>query len=169
MCYLKAIASISLYSVSNNSICNEFLDIQSNTDGITVPEIKKWTTSGSYGFIFHAWLRFDEIPKDPVNAEADDNKNVRRIILSLLSHQGTGYEIFVDRHGKLVVAVITKKEFLTTTVASPLLLDKRWHLVTVGVIPPKRPFSYTQVTIYIDGNQRLGATLKFGAFTEVTL
>lgn len=42
----------------------------------------------------------------------------------------------------------------------------RWHLITIGIIPPKRPFAYTQIFGYIDGHQKLGATIKFGAFTE---
>lgn len=43
----------------------------------------------------------------------------------------------------------------------------RWHLITIGIIPPKRPFAYTQITSYVDGHQKIGATIKFGAFTEV--
>lgn len=43
----------------------------------------------------------------------------------------------------------------------------RWHLVSVGIIPPKRPFAYTQISCYIDGHQRLGATIKLGSFTDV--
>lgn len=44
--------------------------------------------------------------------------------------------------------------------------SKRWHLITIGILPPKRPFAYTQILSYIDGQQKLGATIKFGAFTE---
>lgn len=42
----------------------------------------------------------------------------------------------------------------------------RWHLITIGIIPPKRPFAYTQILTYVDGQQTLGATIKFGTFTE---
>lgn len=42
----------------------------------------------------------------------------------------------------------------------------RWHLITIGIIPPKRPFAYTQILSYVDGHQKLGATIKFGAFTD---
>lgn len=38
--------------------------------------------------------------------------------------------------------------------------------MTIGIIPPKRPFAYTQISSYVDGHQKLGATIKFGAFTE---
>lgn len=43
--------------------------------------------------------------------------------------------------------------------------QNRWHLITIGIIPPKRPFAYTQILTYVDGQQTLGATMKFG-FTE---
>lgn len=39
-------------------------------------------------------------------------------------------------------------------------------MITIGILPPKRPFAYTQILSYIDGHQKLGATIKFGAFTE---
>lgn len=45
----------------------------------------------------------------------------------------------------------------------------RWHLVTIGIIPPKRPFAYTQISSHIDGHQKLGATIKFGAFSDVNI
>lgn len=45
-------------------------------------------------------------------------------------------------------------------------ISKRWHLITIGILPPKRPFAYTQILSYIDGHQKLGATIKFGAFTD---
>lgn len=85
---------------------------------------------------------------------------------SLLTTQGTGYEIFVDCHGKIVIGIITRKEYLATSVSGPSLIDRKWHLITIGIIPPKRPFAYTQITSFIDGHQRLGATIKFGAFAE---
>lgn len=109
------------------------------------------------------------------------------LIHSLLTSQGTGYEIFIDNNGKLIVGILTKKEYFATSVSSPSLIDKkwdvfffiwylkefliffysfRWHLVTIGILPPKRPFAYTQILSYIDGHQKLGATIKFGAFTE---
>lgn len=124
---LQSIASISLYSLTASTVCTEFLDIQSTDDGITVPEIRRWTTSGSYGFIFHAWLRLDDLATTVRGADMEENRHYRRVILHLLSAQGSGYEVFIDRHGRLVVGIVTKKEFLTTTVATPMLCDKRWN------------------------------------------
>lgn len=66
----------------NATVCNEFLDIQIDTDGITVPEIRKWITSGAYGFIFHGWIRLnDTIGHDINNTRSSENKCFRRIIL----------------------------------------------------------------------------------------
>lgn len=46
-------------------------------------------------------------------------------IFSLLSNQGTGFEVFVDNNGKLVVGVLTKKEFLATTASMHSILDNK--------------------------------------------
>lgn len=79
-------ASISLQNIpSNQNICSEFLDIQSRDDGITVPDINKWTTSGAFGFIFHAWIRLDEV--NPVEWETDpyiDSTRYRRVIFGYI-------------------------------------------------------------------------------------
>lgn len=163
---MQALATISLYSITNSStICNEFWDIQNREDGISVPDIHKWLVSGTYGFVFHAWIRLDDVDEWEPDPYIDSTR-YRRVIFSLLTAQGTGYEIFVDNNGKLIVGIITKKEYFATSVATPSLIDKKWHLITIGVIPPKRPFQYTQITSFIDGQQKLGATIKFNAFTE---
>ncbi|XP_031626139.1 neurobeachin-like protein 1 isoform X2 [Contarinia nasturtii] len=166
---LQSLASISLQNIpSNQNICSEFLDIQSRDDGITVPDICKWTTSSAFGFIFHAWIRLDEVTDWEIDPYIDSTR-YRRVIFSLLTAQGTGYEIFIDNNGKLIVAIVTKKEYFATSVSSPSLIDKKWHLITIGILPPKRPFAYTQILSYIDGHQKLGATIKFGAFTDTFL
>lgn len=76
----QALATISLHNIpSNQNICSEFLDIQARDDGITVPEIHKWTTSGAFGFIFHAWIRLDEV----LEWESDpyiDSTRYRRVV-----------------------------------------------------------------------------------------
>lgn len=78
----QSLASISLHNMSNSTVCNEFLDIQIDTDGITVPDIRKWITSGAYGFIFHGWIRLnDSIIPNVNNTRSSDNKCFRRIVL----------------------------------------------------------------------------------------
>lgn len=76
---LQTLATISLHNVSNNTVCNEFLDVQNRDDGITVPEIHKWVTSGSYGFIFHAWIRLDDV-KDWEPDPITESTRYRRVI-----------------------------------------------------------------------------------------
>lgn len=154
----------------NNSITShqikpiEFLDIQTDTNGITVPEIRKWDTS--HGFVFHIWLRLE---KFNVNNQDETNKSMtyRRHIFSLITQQGTGYEFFVQKNGNFILSVNTKKEIFTATVTTGQLLDGYWHSITVSVIPPKRLFSYHQINVYIDSQQKLGSTMKYPAFTEV--
>lgn len=77
---LQALATVALHNIPcNQNMCCEFFDIQSRDDGITVPEIHKWTTSGMYGFIFHAWIRLDEV----VEWETDpyiDSIRYRRVV-----------------------------------------------------------------------------------------
>lgn len=172
---LKAIVNISHHNITIGPQCTEFFDIQNETDCITVPEIRKWTVPNTYGFIFHAYLRFDKYLHDENtiinlndNSNIDNNiNNYRRQIFSLMTSDNTGFEIFLKKNGKLVIGVLTKKEFLAATVPSAHLLDGRWHFITICVIPSKRPFSYNQINVYIDATQKLGANVKFGSFTEV--
>lgn len=122
----QSLATISVHNIpSNQNICSELLDIQRREDGITVPDIYKWTTSGGFGFIFHVWIQLDEVnewEQDPFV----DSTRYRRVVFSFLTANGTGYEIFVDNNGKLIVGIQTKKEYFATTVSSPSLIDKRW-------------------------------------------
>lgn len=78
--YFQSLASVSLQNIpSNQNICSEFLDIQSRDDGITVPDIHKWTTSGAFGFIFHAWIRLDEVTEWETDPYIDSTR-YRRVI-----------------------------------------------------------------------------------------
>lgn len=80
--FRQSLASISLHNMSNTGVCNEFLDIQIDTDGITVPDIRKWITSGAYGFIFHGWVKlYDTIAPNVNNIRSTENKCFRRIVL----------------------------------------------------------------------------------------
>ncbi|XP_049530577.1 neurobeachin-like protein 1 isoform X2 [Anopheles darlingi] len=155
---LETILRISHYRSTLGIAPDNFLDIQTNTSGITIPEIRKWDTA--HGFVFHAWLRLEE-------ECTMGGQNYRRQLFSLTTTYGTGYEFFIQRSGNFVVSVITKKEFFTATTQSPQLLDGRWHSITVSVVPPKRLFSYHQINVYIDAAQKLGSTMKYASFTEV--
>lgn len=43
-------------------VCKAFLDLQSEADGITVPNICKWNNT-SYGFSFHCWICIEKLPE----------------------------------------------------------------------------------------------------------
>lgn len=86
---------------------------------------------------------------------------------SLRTATNTGFEVFIQNSGNVVVAALTKREYLTSTVNSSVLLDSQWHYVTVAITPPKRPFSYSQINVYIDFMQKISATLKVQAINEV--
>lgn len=68
---------------NNQNTCPEFVDIQSRDDGFTVLDIQKWTTSGAYGFIFHAWIRLDEVT-DWEHDPYIDSTRYRRVLFRLI-------------------------------------------------------------------------------------
>lgn len=156
---LEAVLKISQSRLSLGLSPTEFLDIQTDMNGITVPDIKRWDPS--HGFVFHIWLRLD-----PFDEHKNTKANYRRHVFSLTTNQGYGFEFFIQKNGNFVVSVITRKEVLTVTVSSVQLLIGNWHSITVVVAPPKRLFSYYQVNVYMDGNQKLGSTMKFVSFQE---
>lgn len=51
---------------NGDNIYKTYLDIQSETDGINVPNINKWNNN-SYGFTFHCWLRLDKFQESHVS------------------------------------------------------------------------------------------------------
>lgn len=164
---IEVMLKVSQHRLSLGVTPKEYLDIQNNTNGITIPEIRKWDTA--HGFVFHSWIRLDKDFEHFESAEEEINlQNYRRHLFSLTTNYGTGYEFFIQKNGNFVVSVITKKEFFTATAQSTHLLDGRWHSITVSVVPPKRLFSYHQINVYIDSVQKLGSTMKFPAFAEVT-
>lgn len=95
-------------------------------------------------------------------------KKIIHFIYSLRTASQTGFEVFIQNSGNLVVAALTRREYLTSVVHTKTLLDAQWHYVTVAITPPKRPFSYSQINVYIDFMQKLSATLKVQAVNEVS-
>ncbi|XP_055695703.1 neurobeachin-like protein 1 [Lutzomyia longipalpis] len=157
---LEAIVNISSHYAGNNMDNCYFWNIQKNDEGITVPDIEAWSSSNPRsGFIFHTSLNLEKLS---TNAEEMSARPYRRQILSLLSTQGTGFEIFVSHTGSLTLAALTKKEYHTVTANEAKLCDGLWHSITISVIPSKRPFSYFQVTMYRDQDILLSTSLKIG-------
>ncbi|XP_039229951.1 neurobeachin-like protein 1 isoform X2 [Drosophila yakuba] len=153
----QTLVVIALQSLRGSNSCAEFFSIEQPTDGILVPDIRNWTISGSYGFIFHILVRFNQVK---------EQSNSRRMLLTLQTASGSGFEVFVQPNGNVVVAALTRREYLTSSTATKTLMDGQWHYLTVAITPPKRPFSYSQINIYVDFVQKLSATLKVQAVNE---
>nr|XP_020468355.1 neurobeachin-like protein 2 [Monopterus albus] len=157
----------------------QYFDLTPPMAGIMVPTIQRWPGSG---FAFHAWLclnmefpschsEFSNNPKPPANsgtgAQHDMGKGPRRKQLySFFTASGTGLEAFFTMEGVLVVAVCTKKDYMAVALPEHPLADSRWHSVAIVHIPGRRPFGQNLVTIYIDGEQRKTAQLRFPSFSE---
>ncbi|TMW42844.1 hypothetical protein DOY81_012078, partial [Sarcophaga bullata] len=166
---LQTLVSVSLQSLTSTNLCSQYFNFCEPGDGIVVTDIKNWSMSGAYGFIFHILLRLDNKIKTHMKTDSSDQEqrsNCRRMLLNLRTGTNTGFEIFVQDNGNIVVGALTKREYLTSSVNSTILLDGHWHYVTVAITPPKRPFSYSQINVYIDFMQKISATLKVQAINE---
>lgn len=75
---LQTLAGISHHNLSVGPSCVEYLDIQEESDGITVPDIRKWISSGAYGFVLHLWVRLDKIDSSSEDDDANEIHNFRR-------------------------------------------------------------------------------------------
>ncbi|XP_044313954.1 neurobeachin-like protein 1 isoform X2 [Drosophila rhopaloa] len=153
----QTLVVIALQSLRGSNSCAQYFSIEQPTDGILVPDIRNWTISGSYGFIFHILVRFNQLK---------EQSSSRRMLLTLQTVSGSGFEVFVQPNGNVVVAALTRREYLTSSTATKTLMDGQWHYLTVAITPPKRPFSYSQINIYVDFVQKLSATLKVQAVNE---
>ncbi|KAL9909105.1 neurobeachin-like protein 1 isoform 2-T2 [Glossina fuscipes fuscipes] len=167
---LQMLVTVSLQTLNSSNLCSQYFNFTKPNDGILVTDIKNWSMSGSYGFIFHILLRLnDKVAKSSKSNKTENTQersNCRRMLLNLRTASNTGFEVFIQNSGNVVVAALTKREYLTSTVNSSVLLDSQWHYVTVAITPPKRPFSYSQINVYIDFMQKISATLKVQAINE---
>uniref|UniRef100_A0A669EV45 Neurobeachin-like protein 2 n=1 Tax=Oreochromis niloticus TaxID=8128 RepID=A0A669EV45_ORENI len=135
----------------------QYFDLTPPMAGIMVPSIQRWPGSG---FAFHAWLCLNmEFP-----SSHSDFSNNRKPAAS--SASGTGLEAFFTMEGVLVVAVCTKKDYMAVALQDYPLADSCWHSVAIVHIPGRRPFGQNLVTIYIDGELRKTAQLRFPSFSE---
>ncbi|XP_044063306.1 neurobeachin-like protein 2 isoform X1 [Siniperca chuatsi] len=150
----------------------QYFDLTPPMAGIMVPTVQRWPGSG---FAFHAWfclnMEFSNNRKPPANsgtgAQHEMGKGPRRKQLySFFTASGTGLEAFFTMEGVLVVAVCTKKDYMAVALPEHPLADSCWHSVAIVHIPGRRPFGQNLVTIYIDGEQRKIAQLRFPSFSE---
>ncbi|XP_004541490.1 neurobeachin-like protein 2 isoform X1 [Maylandia zebra] len=157
----------------------QYFDLTPPMAGIMVPSIQRWPGSG---FAFHAWLCLNmEFPSSHsdfsnnrkpaassgMGTQHDMGKGPRRKQLySFFTASGTGLEAFFTMEGVLVVAVCTKKDYMAVALQDYPLADSCWHSVAIVHIPGRRPFGQNLVTIYIDGELRKTAQLRFPSFSE---
>ncbi|KAM9352743.1 neurobeachin-like protein 2 [Symphorus nematophorus] len=150
----------------------QYFDLTPPMAGIMVPTVQRWPGSG---FAFHAWLclnkEFSNNRKPSANSgtggQHDMGKGPRRKQLySFFTASGTGLEAFFTMEGVLVVAVCTKKDYMAVSLPEYPLADSCWHSVAIVHIPGRRPFGQNLVTVYIDGEQRITAQLRFPSFSE---
>ncbi|XP_017281990.1 neurobeachin-like protein 2 isoform X2 [Kryptolebias marmoratus] len=158
----------------------QYFDLTPPMAGIMVPTVQRWPGSG---FAFHAWLCLNmDFPsshhsevsnnhKHPANSGTGGHQDMgkgprRKQLYSFFTASGTGLEAFFTMNGVLVVAVCTKKDYMAVALPEYPLTDSCWHSVAIVHIPGRRPFGQNLVTIYIDGEQRKTAQLRFPSFSE---
>ncbi|XP_034461449.1 neurobeachin-like protein 1 isoform X1 [Hippoglossus hippoglossus] len=135
----------------------QYFDLSPSMAGIAVPTVQRWPGSA---FSFLAWLSLDQDQLGP------PSKDKRKQLYSFFTPGGTGFEAFISAAGVLVVAVCTKKEYVTVMLPDNCFCDSLWHSIGVVHVPGKRPFGQSLVYIYVDGQQKLSAPLKYPAMTE---
>uniref|UniRef100_A0A4W6DRB4 Neurobeachin-like protein 2 n=1 Tax=Lates calcarifer TaxID=8187 RepID=A0A4W6DRB4_LATCA len=141
----------------------QYFDLTPPMAGIMVPTVQRWPGSG---FAFHAWLCLN-MDISGTGVQHDMGKGPRRKQLySFFTASGTGLEAFFTMEGVLVVAVCTKKDYMAVALPEHPLADSRWHSVAIVHIPGRRPFGQNLVTIYIDGELRKTAQLRFPSLSE---
>uniref|UniRef100_A0AAZ3S133 Neurobeachin-like protein 2 n=1 Tax=Oncorhynchus tshawytscha TaxID=74940 RepID=A0AAZ3S133_ONCTS len=135
----------------------QYFDLTHPLAGIMVPTVQRWAGSG---FSFHAWLCLNmDFPQYHSEFSTPSTR-------PLLTAGGTGLEAFFTMEGVLVVAVCTKKDYMVVSLPEHPLTDCCWHSVDIVHIPGRRPFGQNLVTIYIDGEQRKTAQLRFPSLNE---
>lgn len=54
------LVTVSLQTLQSPNLCSQYLSFTEPNDGIVVSDIKNWSLSGSYGFVFHILLRLTD-------------------------------------------------------------------------------------------------------------
>ncbi|XP_078085110.1 neurobeachin-like protein 1 isoform X3 [Mustelus asterias] len=138
----------------------QYFNLSHSMAGIMVPTIQRWP---GYAFSFYAWLCLDQ-GQEASGIFGKGSK--RKQLYSFFTASGTGFEAFLTSAGGLVVAVCTKKEYMTVMLPDHCFCDSLWHSIAVVHVPAKRPFGQSLVYIYVNGQQKLSAPLKFPTMNE---
>ncbi|XP_010218713.1 PREDICTED: neurobeachin-like protein 1 [Tinamus guttatus] len=138
----------------------QYFNLYHSMAGIAVPSIHKWPGSA---FSFNAWLCLDQ---DQVTPSMTSKNSKRKQLYSFFTGSGMGFEAFITCSGVLVVAVCTKREYATVMLPDHCFCDSLWHNITIVHMPGKRPFGQSLVYIYVNGQQKVSAPLRFPAMNE---
>ncbi|XP_030792221.1 neurobeachin-like protein 2 isoform X2 [Rhinopithecus roxellana] len=138
-----------------------YFDLTPSMAGIMVPPVQRWPGPG---FTFHAWLCLH--PMDIAPTPAPTRPLQRKQLYSFFTSSGSGFEAFFTAAGTLVVAVCTRKEYLTMSLPEVSFADSAWHCVAIVHVPGRRPFSQNLVHVYKDGHLVKTAPLRCPSLSE---
>ncbi|XP_062970056.1 neurobeachin-like protein 2 isoform X2 [Cynocephalus volans] len=138
-----------------------YFDLTPSMAGIMVPPVQRWPGPG---FTFHAWLCLHPMGAAP--APAPTRPLQRKQLYSFFNSSGSGFEAFFTAAGTLVVAVCTRKEYLTMSLPEVSFADSAWHCVAIVHVPGRRPFSQNLVHVYKDGHLVKTAPLRCPSLSE---
>nr|XP_013015685.1 neurobeachin-like protein 2 isoform X2 [Cavia porcellus] len=138
-----------------------YFDLTPSMAGIMVPPVQRWPGPG---FTFHAWLCLH--PTDPAPVPAPARPLQRKQLYSFFTSNGSGFEAFFTAEGTLVVAVCTRKEYLSMSLPEVSFANSAWHCVAIVHVPGRRPFSQNLLHIYKDGHLVKTAPLRFPYLNE---
>nr|XP_020023925.1 neurobeachin-like protein 2 isoform X4 [Castor canadensis] len=138
-----------------------YFDLTPSMAGIMVPPVQRWPGPG---FTFHAWLCLHSMDAAP--ASAPTRPFQRKQLYSFFTSSGSGFEAFFTAAGTLVVAVCTRKEYMTMSLPEVSFADSAWHCVAIVHVPGRRPFSQNLVHVYKDGHLVKTAPLRCPSLSE---
>ncbi|XP_006065277.3 neurobeachin-like protein 2 isoform X3 [Bubalus bubalis] len=142
-----------------------YFDLTPSMAGIMVPPVQRWPGPG---FTFHAWLCLHPTAGAPAPAPTPTPTQPlqRKQLYSFFTSSGSGFEAFFTAAGTLVVAVCTRKEYLTMSLPEVSFADSAWHCVAIVHVPGRRPFSQNLVHVYKDGHLVKTAPLRCPSLSE---
>ncbi|CAO2633435.1 Neurobeachin-like protein 2, partial [Lemmus lemmus] len=138
-----------------------YFDLTPSMAGIMVPPVQRWPGPG---FTFHAWLCLHSTETAPTSASSRPLQ--RKQLYSFFTSSGSGFEAFFTAAGTLVVAVCTRKEYITMSLPEVSFADSAWHCVAIVHVPGRRLFSQNLVSVYKDGHLVKTAPLHFPSLSE---
>eukprot|EP00794_Sanderia_malayensis_P017323 gene17323-19056_t len=131
-----------------------FVDFYDPTE-VFAPPIHKL---GGKGVTFHTWLCLDFGITTPKRHRTAAGK-IRHMLYCFLNSHGEGFEAFFTENGILVVAVCTKKEYLSTSIVDLPFDDQEWH--SVAIVHTKKSLGRSHVTILLDGQLCHESVMKY--------